>query len=92
MTLHKLGVAHNDFTIGNILVDSMENPTRVNVIDFELTKPHTCSFRMKFHAFTLTTDFRRCRELQDIANGLKLVTPCAYIMAPVLRDRSQPGV
>lgn len=75
MTIHKLGVVHRDFMIGNILVDNLEKPTRVNIIDFEFTEPHKCGFGMKLYAFTMNTDFRGCKELRDVAKGLQLITP-----------------
>lgn len=84
MTLHKLGVKHNDFMIGNVLVDSLEKPTRVNIIDFELAEPHECRFGMKLHAFTMNTNFQNCKELRDAARGLQLVSPRKYPIDPVL--------
>ncbi len=84
MTLHKYGIEHNEFIEGNVVVDNVDKPTRITVIDFDASVPHECEFSMKFHAFAMQRGIQYCTELWHTAIGLDLLTPGTYTARPVL--------
>ena len=79
MAIHKAGLRHNDFLIRNFLVDSLEKPTRIVVIDFEAASPHECRHPMEFPVFAKPWKSLTCREIRDIARGLELSTPGTFL-------------
>ncbi|KAJ3559733.1 hypothetical protein NM688_g149 [Phlebia brevispora] len=75
MAIHKRGVWHRDLWPSNVVVDSLTDPTRVNIIDFDVARTnHQCPFEaMKIRLFALPAEIR-CLEIYQAILGLKLIT------------------
>lgn len=77
MAIHKRGLQHNDFRPRKIVVDDLENPQRIKVVDFQRCSPHVCGRKMEIAAYRfppLWADFG-CPELH-------LATIKSYVWTP----------
>ncbi|KAJ3559585.1 hypothetical protein NM688_g249 [Phlebia brevispora] len=79
MAIHERGLQHNDFCGRNVVVDSLENPQRVVVIDFELATPHECRRKLDIALYQFPPDYDDfgCRELHQAATISRIWTPTA---------------
>ncbi|KAJ3532863.1 hypothetical protein NM688_g7360 [Phlebia brevispora] len=77
MAIHERGVRHNDFDPRNVVVDNIENPTRLVVIDFEHATDHECRRGLDLKLYTLPPPFYEfnCDELYDAAVDTAVWTP-----------------
>lgn len=80
MSLHKRGVKHNDFHPRNVIVDDLDNPTRLFVIDFELARDHECKqgCAIALYLYPPPEDEFNCEELYRMAQLLEVWTPRMY--------------
>ena len=77
LAIHERGIQHNDFCPRNIVVDNVQDPQRLSIIDFEFAKDHQCQRRYQVALYDLPpnmADFN-CDEVYHAAELTEVWTP-----------------
>lgn len=94
MSLHARDVRHNDFHPRNIIVDDLDEPTRIVVVDFERATDHICErgCDLALYWYPPPEHEFNCEELYRIAVALEIWTPrtVIFLISRILALKS-PG-
>ena len=77
MAIHDHGLEHGDFQFRDLLVDDLDNPQRVFIIDFEHAGPHACRRSPIVLGRRARQETFGCSELWDAAYMFCMWTPGA---------------
>ena len=83
LALHVRGVQHNDLYPRNIVVDNIESPQRVVIIDFGLSTPHECQRQLDLAIYLHppNADEFGCDEIYHFAMYTEIWTPSIVFRA-----------
>ena len=81
MAIHKRNIQLNDWGSMNVVVDNLENPKRLVVIDFQDATDHVCKRQHDVALYCLPPwqETFGCDELYNMAKRMEIWTPSIHL-------------